>query len=68
MGRRIKKEDRKEFVFEFKNKKVNCSMCGKEFEIKPTARFQRKYCVDCSKKNKEYYDNLDSVTVDDCED
>ena len=68
MARRITKEDRKAFVFELKAKKVKCRMCGKEFEIKPTARFQRKYCVDCSKKNKEYYDNLDSVTVDDCDD
>ena len=68
MGRRIKKEDRKEIVFKFKNKKIKCRMCGKEFEINPNAKFKRKYCVDCSKKNKEYYDNLDLITVDDCED
>lgn len=59
---------RKEFSFEIKPKKVKCKSCGKEFEIKPTARFQRKYCTECSKANKDYYDNLDSITVDDCED
>jgi Zn finger protein HypA/HybF involved in hydrogenase expression len=66
MARRIK-EERKEFVFEVKPKRIKCKMCGKEFEVKQTARFARKYCEECSKKNKEYYDNLDSVTVDDCE-
>ncbi|GEM_PF-1379275 len=49
-------------------KTVKCGTCGKEFETKSTARFQRKYCDECSKKNKEYYDNLDSITIDDCED
>lgn len=68
MATKFKKKDKRELVFEFKNKKVKCRSCGKIFEVKPTARFQRKYCVECSKKNKEYYDNLDSVTIDDCDD
>ncbi len=68
MAKRITKESRKEFIFELKPKKVKCRICGEEFEIKPTAKFQRKYCEKCSKANKEYYDNLDSVTIDDCDD
>jgi Zn finger protein HypA/HybF involved in hydrogenase expression len=68
MARRLNNDDRKKIVFEFKNKQVKCRTCGETFEIKPTAKFQRKYCLECSKKNKEYYDNLDSVTVDDCDD
>jgi len=68
MGRKIVNEDKKGFVFELKPKKIKCKMCSKEFEVNPTARFQRKYCAGCSKKNKEYYDHLDSITINDCED
>ena len=67
MAKRLTKKDRGEIFFELKPKKIKCRTCGKEFEVKPNMKFQRKYCVECSKKNKEYYDNLDSVTVEDCE-
>ena len=68
MAKRSSLIDKKEIFFELKTKVVKCRTCGKEFEIKPTSRYQRKYCKECSKKNKEYYDNLDSVTIDDCDD
>lgn len=48
--------------------KVKCKDCGKIFEQKATARFQRKYCDACSKKRKKDYENLWKVTADECED
>ena len=48
-------------------KKVKCRDCGKEFEQKATARFQRKYCSKCSAKRKKAYANLWKVKSEDCE-
>jgi uncharacterized paraquat-inducible protein A len=55
-------------LFELLNKKVRCKECGILFEVKPTSRFQRKYCNKCSKENRDYYNNLDSVAAEDCDD
>ena len=51
-----------------KTKIVKCKDCGKEFEQKATARYQRKYCKKCSKKRKKDYENLWKVKASDCED
>jgi hypothetical protein len=45
-----------------------CKDCGKEFEQKTTARYPRKYCDKCSEKRKKDYENIHTITVDDCED
>lgn len=68
MKKRLKAEGSKEFVFELKPKKVKCRICSKEFEINPNAKFKRKYCEECSKANKSYYDNLDAIKIEDCDD
>lgn len=48
-------------------KKITCKDCGKEFEIKVYGRYTRKYCDKCSKKRKEDYENLHTVTFDQCD-
>ena len=35
-------------------KKKKCFECKKEFEVKPTARYVRKYCDTCGKKRKRH--------------
>ncbi len=45
-----------------------CKDCGRDFEQSKGARYERKYCVDCSKKRKEDYENLWKVTAEDCGD
>jgi len=39
-------------------KKIKCKDCGKEFELKTTGRYARKYCEKCGKQRKKDYDNL----------
>lgn len=56
-----------------KMKKVNikCKDCGKEFDV-IQGKFKRKYCDECSAKNKkewkEYEENRWKLTMDDMED
>jgi len=49
-------------------KKIKCRECKKEFETKKNSRFARKYCDKCSKERKKYYENLHTISIDDCED
>tara|TARA_Y100000310_G_C20236515_1_gene602644 strand:+ start:316 stop:465 length:150 start_codon:yes stop_codon:yes gene_type:complete len=44
-----------------------CKDCGKEFEFTP-GRYPRKYCDKCSKQRKKDYENIHTITVDQCED
>ena len=56
------------------SKKVNikCNACGKEADVIQHAGFKRKYCDDCSAKNKkewkEWKENQWKITIDDCVD
>lgn len=56
------------------SKKVNikCGSCGKEVDVIQRPKFKRKYCDNCSAKNKEEWNNWKEnqwkITVDDCED
>jgi len=34
-----------------------CLDCKTKFEVNPSARFERKYCLKCSKKRKKMWDN-----------
>jgi len=45
-----------------------CKDCGAEIKIDTSSKYQRKYCKTCSNKRKKDYDNLYSVTADECED
>jgi rRNA maturation endonuclease Nob1 len=47
--------------------KKECKDCGKEFETTPHARYPRKFCDKCSKKRKKDYENIHSITADECE-
>ena len=47
---------------------IKCKDCGKEFELKKTGRYIRKYCDECSKKRKKDYENLYTVKFDECDD
>jgi len=49
-------------------KKVKCRDCGKIFEPPTKGRYARKYCNKCSKQRKKDYENLYTVTVDQCDD
>lgn len=51
-----------------KPKKKKCFDCGKEFEVSPRARFERKYCPECGKKRKKQWDNQWKVKFEDLED
>jgi len=55
-------------LIEKKPKKTKCKDCGKEFEVKSSGRYRRKYCKKCSKKRKKDYENLWKVKAEDCED
>jgi len=50
-----------------KTKIKKCKDCGKEFEQKGGARYERKYCEKCSKKRKADYESLWKVTADNCD-
>jgi hypothetical protein len=50
------------------NIKIKCADCGKEFEIVKKTRFKRKYCDKCSKQRKKDYENIHTVSFEDCED
>ena len=49
------------------NKKIKCRDCGKIVEVNPNARYARKYCDKCSKQRKKDYENLYTVTADECD-
>ena len=48
--------------------KKTCKECGKEFEVKLTARYPRKYCDKCSAQRKKDYANIHLTKIEDCED
>ena len=56
------------------SRKVNikCKACGKEVDVIQRVGFKRKYCDDCSAKNKkewkDWKDNQWKLTMDDMED
>ncbi len=50
------------------NKKKKCLQCKAEFEVKPNARFVRKYCDECSKKRKKAWDERWKVKFEDLDD
>jgi len=45
-----------------------CLDCKTEFEVNPHARFERKYCLKCSKKRKKMWDNQWKVKFEDLPD
>ena len=51
---------------------IECKSCGKEVEVMQRPGFMRKYCDNCSKKNKEEWsdwkENQWKLTMDDMED
>ena len=51
---------------------IECKSCGKEVEVIQRSGYKRKYCDDCSKKNKEEWsdwkENQWKLTIDDMED
>jgi len=51
---------------------IKCKDCGKEVDIIQNPRFKRKYCDECSTKNKkewkEWKENQWKLTMDDMED
>ena len=51
---------------------IECKSCGKNVEVMQRRGFKRKYCDDCSKKNKEEWsdwkENQWKLTMDDMED
>jgi len=51
--------------------KIECKNCGKEVEVMQSSKFKRKYCDDCSKKNKKEWanwkENQWKLTMDDME-
>jgi uncharacterized Zn finger protein len=51
---------------------IECKECGKEVEVMQSAGYKRKYCDDCSKKNKkewsDWKENQWKLTIDDLED
>jgi len=51
-----------------KPKKKKCYECGKEFEVSPRARFERKYCPECGKKRRKQWDNQWKVKFEDLDD
>jgi hypothetical protein len=44
-----------------------CLQCKTEFEVNPNARFERKYCPDCSKKRKKLWDEQWKIKYEDCD-
>jgi len=45
-----------------------CLDCKAEFEVKPRARFVRKYCDSCSAKRKKRWDEQWKVKFEDFDD
>lgn len=45
-----------------------CFDCKKEFELNPRARFERKYCKECSEKRKKLWEKIDQVKFEDLPD
>lgn len=46
-----------------------CADCKKnEFEVKPFAKYPRKYCKQCSEKRKKLWDNQWKVKFEDLDD
>lgn len=48
--------------------KKTCKDCGKEFEQKARARYPRKYCDKCSAERKKAYEEIYTITAEECED
>ena len=46
-------------------KTKKCRECGKEFEVSPRARFERKYCRECGEKRKKLWENQWKVKFED---
>jgi rRNA maturation endonuclease Nob1 len=56
-------------IFSLKSmKKKKCLECKKEFEVRPRARFERKYCETCGKKRKKMWDNQWKLKIEDFDD
>ena len=49
-------------------KTKKCFDCKADFEVKPFAKYVRKYCVKCSAKRKKAWDNQWKVKFEDLED
>ena len=49
------------------DKTIKCKDCGKEFIVKVKSRYPRKYCDKCGAQRKKDYENIDQITIDDCE-
>jgi NMD protein affecting ribosome stability and mRNA decay len=47
--------------------KKKCRDCGKEFEVNPRARFERKYCDECSKSRKKEWEKIHEIKFEDCD-
>lgn len=51
---------------------IKCQACGKDADVIQHAKFKRKYCDDCSVKNKkewnDWKENQWKLTMDDMED
>ena len=50
---------------------IECKSCGKEVDVIQRAKFKRKYCDDCSAKNKkewgDWKENQWKLTMNDME-
>ncbi len=49
-------------------KKKKCLECKEEFEVKPFARYERKYCLKCGAKRKKIWDEQWKVKFEDLPD
>ena len=49
-------------------KAKKCLQCKAEFEVKPNARYIRKYCLKCSKKRQKMWDNQWKIKFEDLDD
>lgn len=49
-------------------KKKLCFICKSEFEVVHNSRYERKYCLKCSKKRKKEWDNQWKIKFEDLPD
>jgi len=64
-------EEKSSFYLRKNNQMVKikkCLDCKAEFEVKPRARFVRKYCDSCSAKRKKRWDEQWKVKFEDFDD
>tara|TARA_Y100000310_G_C20624302_1_gene785018 strand:- start:1394 stop:1549 length:156 start_codon:yes stop_codon:yes gene_type:complete len=47
--------------------KRKCKDCNKEFKAETKSRYYKKYCDKCSKQRKKDYENICTITADECE-